>query len=107
MATIKIYGSSDDVVIVDGDNGMSDEYYPGSGGYGKPSPMHYFSFNDGTLLSVVYDKDGIWRINCLSHGNSEYSKEDGTDDEGTDTVTLVGDINWVLFGDKYDKASKK
>ena len=60
--------------------------------------------SDGTLLSVYYDNDGIWRINRLIAGTATYSKVDGVDDRThSDVVTLDGDIKWIAFAEGYAK----
>jgi len=95
---IKIYGASDDLVEVEGD--LREEFSCYDSGEPK---MKYLGFSDGTLLSIIYGEDGMWRINRLRTGTASYSKEEATDSEGdnySDHVTLEGDnFTWVVFGE--------
>jgi hypothetical protein len=61
---IEIYGSSDDLVEIEG--GI-DEEFPADG-----AGPHYLAFSDGTLLSIDYGREGIWRINRLATGSADY-----------------------------------
>ncbi len=100
MNSITIYGASDDLIEVEGD--LSEEF----GCYDEKE--NYLSFNDGTVLSVVYADDGCWRINRVVKGTAEYSKveADGADtDNYTDRVTLKGNITSVVYGTKIAKAA--
>jgi hypothetical protein len=101
MAKITIYGASDDLLEVEGD--ITEEFNPDTDG---PS---YLSVSDGTMLTVIYDEDGCWRITPFAKGSASMTK---TEAEGADTdnysdrVTLEGDaIRWVALG--KDKATRK
>lgn len=91
---VKIYGASDDLIEVEGD--ITEEFNPP---YGDDNPC-YLAFGDGTMLSVQYDKDGMWRINRLNEGTAAYSKIEATDPDKnySDVVTLEGDLKFVTFG---------
>ncbi len=88
------YGSSDDLVEVDGPDGLGEEFNPRGDGPG------YLAFSEGTLLSIEYTDTGFWRINRLVAGSATYTKRDGTDEstDYSDHVELVGDIRWVTYG---------
>lgn len=55
MGKITVTGASDDLIEVDGvireEFGVCDD------------DRHYLAVSDGTVLSIVYDHDGIWRVN--------------------------------------------
>lgn len=91
---IKIYGYSDDIIMVDGD--MDADF----GCYDKEGV--YVAFSDGTLLFVEYAYQGIWRITPHAIGlSSKYLKDECmpslNDKEHTDVVHLEGDFKWILF----------
>jgi hypothetical protein len=87
---VKIEGASDDLIELEGD--LSEEFNPNND---EPS---YLAFGDGTILKVIYDNDGIWRINRLTKGTAKFTKIEGIVSEDTfDIVELEGDIKWCLF----------
>jgi hypothetical protein len=102
MAKVQVYGASDDLIEIRG--AIYEEFNPG-----YDDGISYLGFSDGTVLSVQYGQDGIWRINRMMEGIATYEKTEGRTepDEGTDTVTLTGDIRWVVFGTKIEKAVAK
>lgn len=94
---VTIYGSSDDLIELEGR--IYEEFYPEDG---KPS---YLAFSDGTVLEISYN--GFWRINRLREGSANYHKIEGTDpvEDYSDRVTLSGSrIQWVVFGLQFAKA---
>lgn len=95
---IKVYGSSDDLIEVEGD--VVEEFNPHDS-----DKADFLAFSDGTVLSIEYTSDGIWRINRVATGTAGYSKVEATDDEKnyTDTVTLDGKLTWVVFGSRLEK----
>ena len=95
---ITIYGASDDLIEVEG--AIREEFNPHS----EHEP-DYLAFSDGTVLSVKYDNDGLWRINRVAKGSAKYSKVEATDidDDYSDRVTLTGDFAWCVFGSKIEK----
>ena len=91
---IKIYGHSDDLIEIEGD--IEEEfshYYEGDDPY-------YLSISDGTLLSVIYDQDGIWRFTPIYRGHAYQSHAHSDEDDYSDSVYLEGDISWISFGDQ-------
>ena len=93
----KIYGSSDDLIEVEGD--IDNEFYC----YAAEEPT-YLALSDGTLLSVLYDDDGIWRFHLIVEGLADFSKTEGLDDEiHSDIITLDGPIRWAILGDEIAK----
>ena len=92
---ITIYGSSDDLIEIEGD--IDEEFtYPD-----KPTRL---GFSDGTVLSIVYDQRGTWRIAPVVAGSAKLNivvaPVDDTDNY-SDRATLQGDISWVLCGTSY------
>lgn len=98
MKTIEIYGASDDLIEIDGD--ICEEFNPIS------DETSYIACSDGTLLTVEYTRQGYWRINRIQEGTAKYSKVEGknVDDDYSDTVTLEGEISWVMMGRDYARA---
>lgn len=75
-AGVRVYGSSDDLVEVEGD--VSEEFTYGA----DTDEGMYLGFSDGTVLGVTYDRDGVWRINRLIAGLGSYTKSEAISDEG-------------------------
>lgn len=97
VTMIKVYGASDDLIEIEGE--ISEEFYA--------DEKSYLAFSDGTLVSVDYDQDGIWRFNVLEKGMAIYNKSlpNLEKDEYTEVLTLQGNIRWVVYG--KDKAIRK
>ncbi len=89
---ITISGYSDDIVEVDGD--LTEEF----GYFGDPALI---ACSDGTLLRIVFDTDGVWRLTLVAAGSASYQHTPGGD-EGTDRVVLDGDIGWVVWAVEDD-----
>jgi hypothetical protein len=99
MAQIKIFGSSDDLICIEGDISEEFNHY---------EPEHVYIFvSDGTVLSASYGQrnNGFWRFAPIHKGTAKYEKEEATGEEGeySDVVTLTGDIHWVGFGQELAK----
>ena len=62
---IKVYGASDDLIEVEGD--IREEFtalfdcHDNVGGI--------LAFSEGTIVRIVYDIDGIWRITPIRYGD--------------------------------------
>jgi hypothetical protein len=101
MATVTIYGASDDLIEVEGD--LREEFYAlDEGGMS-------LAFGDGTILDVRYDDHGIWRITRGFVGSASFEKQEALGDDGnredgkpaySDVVTLTGELLWVFGGEK-------
>lgn len=101
MADVCIYVSSDGLIEVDGD--IQAEFDVNTEDEGN-----FLIFSDGTVLSVTYTNEGIWRINPRVTGAAYFDITFGTDpdDDYTDKITLKGaDIRWVVFGSQFVKAN--
>ena len=93
--SITVYGASDDLIEIRGDIEEEFNWYTED-----EDEKRYLAFSDGTLLSVRYDHDGIWRLRLVARGKSKFSKVEGEVKSDTpDTVTLSGaKIEWVVLG---------
>lgn len=98
MAKVKVYGSSDDRIELEGD--LYDEFYP------SDEEPFYLAFSDGTVLSVVYGGDGVWTVRKKVAGTAKYTHTptEGSDsDEYSDVVELEGNIKWCVAGPNFIK----
>lgn len=95
---VKVYGASDDLIEVEGSCNAEFSCYLDEG------ESRFLAFSDGTLLRVVYDDDGIWRLTRIYSGTAAFEKVEGSVEEDTmDIVTLTGDIKWVALASDYAK----
>lgn len=89
--TITVYGASDDLIEIDGDIYEEFNHY-----IDDPALL---AFSDGTVLRIVHDSEGIWRITPVVQGAASLTHTFGQDDrEHTDKATLDGDVRWVVYG---------
>lgn len=101
MSQITIYGASDDLIEVEG--AITEEFNPPED---EPS---YLAFSDGSLLSITYTDDGLWKISVFCVGeDTAFEMESATDvdDNYSDRVTLTGEFKWVVCGPGYAKERK-
>ncbi len=82
--TQKVYGSSDDLVELEGCE--NDELQGG----GDPT---YVRFTNGTYAKVVYSDEGVWRIEILAKGNGTVRRLYGLPDDSD------GDLPKQAHGD--------
>ncbi len=101
MATIKIYGSSDDLVEVEGS-------VPGCNEFGTYNRPLYVELSTGDVFKVEYTGVGVWEVTHHVNagvGGVTWSKINhgaGDDPEPyTDTVTASGAIEWVEAWESY------
>ncbi len=108
MATIKIYGASDDLVEVEGQ-------VPGCNEYGAYDSPRYVELSSGDVFKVEYTDAGVWAVNIHKEGvlsrppkgtkGVSITKEShgtGSDPEPyTDTVTVSGPFQWVEVWENY------
>lgn len=83
--TLRIFGASDDLIEIEGD--LREEFN---------LPLEdkvYLAVSDGTILSVEYNNQGIWRIAPVVAGTAKYEKTfeavSGDDDRYSDEVQLT------------------
>lgn len=99
---VKVYGASDDLIEVEGD--IREEF----SAYLDDNESKVLAFSDGTLLRMVYDHDGIWRVTTVELGASPISHTHGSvKDDTNDVVTINGDIQWVVCADGDKIARRK
>jgi hypothetical protein len=99
---LKIYGCSDDLVELEGD--INDEFYM------PTNDSAYLGLSNGTLLSIVYDADGLWRIRVLATSEDTQVGDikiipapPNDDDQYSDVAIVDGTITWVAFGNECAK----
>lgn len=93
----KVYGASDDLIEIDGD------IYEEFGRYN--SEGDYLAFSDGTVLYMVYDGDGIWRIKVICKGELFERKEEGDVFKDTNDIAYFKDgLKWCVVGKEMAKA---
>jgi len=96
--TTKIYGTSDDLIEIDGDVDGEVGCY---GAQEKDQPGVLLVCSDGTLLAVKYGKGGfgVWCIDVLQEG-ALYQEIDVCNDEDaqpySDVVTFRDGLKWVI-----------
>lgn len=103
MTAVTIYGSSDDLIEVDG--GIREEFtysdFAGTNGHGD-----YLAFSDGTVLNIMFSGSGVWRITPVVRGTGTLNIEqasEGDDSNYSDKATL-SDADWVVQGNAMARA---
>lgn len=87
---IMITGASDDLIEIEGE--IVEEFNCFDCRRGT------LACSDGTLLTVDYDKDGLWRFEIRFKGSLFEAKEEGCVDEDTnDKVFFKPGMKWVVF----------
>lgn len=104
MSKITITGASDDLIEIDGDISEEFMYYP------DDEKNCYLAVSDGTLITVRYDEDGIWRFDVIVRGAARVGKVTGDVTQDTNDVIdleliVGGQFNWVIIGG--EKAVRK
>jgi len=105
MRQITVRGHSDDIIMVELHSDTNRVWCEEFSAWDSQAPAKRFlGFSDGTLLSVCYTEEGVWRISPLIMGQAKYKKpqEGVADGEYSDVVTLTleGYFSWVLFAGK-------
>jgi hypothetical protein len=101
---LSIYGSSDDLIIVDGDE-LTEEF---SGYRSSDESPRYLAFSDGTVLRVWYDAEGDWRVRREAVGTATYEHwpanghpEAIAAPTYSDVAFLAGEFAWVVMGNNF------
>lgn len=107
-----IYGSSDDLIELEGD--VSQEF----GAYERCEDGEGFvlALSDGTLLSVRYD--GCWRFKTLAAGSLQFTREDAIEESRdgsradgkpwySDVLTFPDGLTWAALADRDKCATKQ
>lgn len=93
-AETTITGASDDLIEIDGQIREEFPHNP----YDNDSKEALLAFSDGTLLGILYDSDGIWRVKRLVAGTCDYRHQPGdVVEDRPDVATLVGDVRWCVY----------
>ena len=107
--SVTVYGASDDLIYIEGD--IDEELYPREieGGSGE-ADARILAFSDGTVLKILYDREGMWRIRRIASGTAEYRNVEAEDPNDrnnySDRATLTGDIKWCVPGDAFKRRAK-
>lgn len=109
IGMVTVYGASDDLIEVEG--AITEEFNPPYGS--DDDAINYLGFSDGTVLAVVYDADGCWRITPRvigPHTKYEVVQATNADKDYSDRATLTNlgysseEFKWVVFGTEWAKA---
>ena len=98
--SVTVYGASDDLIEVDGD--VTEEFYASN-----DEDLVYLAFSDGTVLKVLFDAEGIWRITHKRRGSSEVEIiqcPPEQDDVYSDRAVILGGVQWVVYGNQIAEA---
>lgn len=94
---IKIYGSSDDLIEVEGDirkEFCNPKFYEG---------RHYIILSTGNIVEVYMGPSGGWRASVVHRANDDIAEvfiaHEGNDDWG---IMIDGDIQWIALATKAD-----
>lgn len=108
VGSVTVYGASDDLIEVEG--AIDEEFNPPYGS--DDDAVNFLGFSDGTVLAVVYDHEGCWRITPRVIGpQTKYELVQATnvDKDYSDRATLTNlgtsanDFKWVVFGTEMAK----
>jgi hypothetical protein len=97
-ATTTIYGASDDLIEVEG---LVTEEFSYHEREDEPS---FIAFSDGTVVRIEYTDAGVWRIAPVRRGRGTLHIEQAPEDDEknyTDRATLIGDVEWVVYGHAF------
>jgi hypothetical protein len=103
----KVYGSSDDLIEVEGGKCAGEV-----GCYGTDDREHgvLLLFSDGTLLEVKYGKndDAIWEVKLVKKGK-QFDRIDQCDDADADPYSDVAhfkaDLDWCYAAKEWEKVA--
>lgn len=85
-----VTGASDDLIEISGELQEEFNAYNCSDGT--------MAFSDGTMLTVDYDKDGIWRFKPVFKGSLFEKIETGSVEKDTnDEVYFKDGLKWCVF----------
>lgn len=91
--SVKIYGASDDTIVVERDLGRVVEEFVNVDG------DSLLAFSDGTILRVTFGS--VWRIAPVVAGSAVLtllSAPEDDEDNYSDVATLDGAVSWVVHG---------
>lgn len=89
---IKIYGSGDDLIIVEGD--ITAEFM-------ATEELHFVVLSDGTVVELKFE-DAVWKTSVVV-GDSDYTIENPEDGDITSEImTFEDSYDWVVFGNTFE-----
>jgi hypothetical protein len=94
MKKLTIYGASDDLIEIKDD--IREEFYGGS------DEGEYVGFSDGTLLKILYNRDGCWKISIVKMNAEIINRFEAIDPDSkdySDKITIEGNFDWVVCGE--------
>lgn len=94
---VTVYGSSDDIVEVEGD--VEEEFT-------LIDKTGYLALSDGSVFSIEYTREGIWRIHSVANPSVHTieSAVTGGEDGYSDRLVIDRVIDWVVFGTEFVRA---
>lgn len=99
---LTISGHSDDLIELDGD--ISEEFYIPAGARSRGEGKSYLAFSNGTVITIEYTDEGVWRIHPIVNPNNNLQivqcPGDCDDDNYSDVATLEG-VSWVVKGEGF------
>lgn len=103
----KVYGTSDDLVEIEGDITGEVSHYDDSD-EGNDETGVLLSFSDGTLLRIKYGKagQGIWAITIIHCGDLFIGIDECHDEDAkpySDVVTFEKGLKWVYAATRWEK----
>jgi hypothetical protein len=92
-APITVYGSSDDLIEVEG--ALEEEFT-----YHDRERGDLLAFSNGVVVRVYFDTDGVWRVVPIARADLLTIAQAPADDPDnyTDRATLTEPATWVVHG---------
>jgi hypothetical protein len=87
---IKVYGSSDDLIEVEGD--IEEEFTL------SEYDENLLAFSNGVVLRIKYNDSGIWRISPVTGNMVIHMAPEDDEDNYSDVAIIEDDIRWVVQG---------
>jgi hypothetical protein len=103
MGILKLFGSGDDLIEVEGD--LSVEFRL------PASNKAYLAISDGSVYEATYTRRGVWRFKLLN-GWQAWTDEKIVPAEGPETsdrITLeaTNPFTWVMLGTHFETTEKQ
>lgn len=94
-----VTGASNDLIEIDGE--LCEEFNAYDCSDGR------MAFSDGTLLTVEYDNDGLWRFKLIFKGSLYDHKVEGSVNDDTNDVVYLNDgLLWAVFSKDMDVVNR-
>lgn len=96
--SITVYGTSDDLIQVEGD--IDEEFYYAGLAKATDYGGDLLAFSNGTILRIRIDASGVWRITPIMQGSGltdiDLAPED--DESNYSDRATLSDAVWVVHG---------